>query len=143
MLADFVHPSKVVSKSDTLSRALIILNGVNGMNTLSWLLYLANVVGSLGILMSIGGFGLLFFALISAFISTISEYDGPFNKPPVWKPKIMIIGSILLLVSSFIPSSNTVYAIAASEMGEQALNTTTATKTFKALDAWLDNQLKP
>lgn len=113
------------------------------MNTLSWLLYLADVVGSLGKLMSTGGFGLFVFALIAAFISTVSEYEGPFQKPAVWKPKIMIIGSILLLVSGFIPSSNTVYAIAASEMGEQALNTTTATKTFKALDAWLDKQIEP
>lgn len=40
-----------------------------------------------------------------------------------------------------VPSSDTVYAIAASEMGERVLSSPTAGKALKALDHWLDRQI--
>lgn len=63
-----------------------------------------------------------------------------------WPKKVPIItgtsGLVLGLLLVFIPSSKTIYAIAASEMGEEVLASPTADKAHKALDAWLDDQIK-
>lgn len=42
-----------------------------------------------------------------------------------------------------LPSRETIYAIAASQMDEQALKSDIGAKTFRALDAWLDRQIAP
>lgn len=55
----------------------------------------------------------------------------------------LIVGMLFWVGAVALPSRETVLAIAASEMGERALQTPTATKAFKALDAWLDKQIAP
>jgi hypothetical protein len=45
------------------------------------------------------------------------------------------------VISCCLPSQTTMYAIAASQMGEQALKTPLAGKAGKALEAWLDKQI--
>lgn len=55
----------------------------------------------------------------------------------------LAVGAIFWTTAVALPAKDTVLAIAASEMGERALNTPTAGKAFKALDAWLDKQIDP
>ncbi len=112
------------------------------MNSLSWMIYLADVLNGTAITLRLIIFGLLVGFVLSGFISTIEE-GLPFEKKPT--PRFWYLPTIvaLLLVQAVLPSKNTVYAIAASEMGEKALNTPTAGKAFKALDAWLDEQIAP
>ena len=114
------------------------------MNDLSWLLYLANVSGNIGVTMAfvlfVGGF-ITFCATIGFFASGAHEYEDdrkPFIKGFKWLGVVMTVAAIVGVLT---PSRNTVYAIAASEMGERVLETETAGKAFKALDAWLDRQL--
>jgi len=115
------------------------------MNSLSWLLYLADVFGSVnstaGILVFVSGF----VALVSAFaylpLIDCDADDGAFSvNRKILKTAIVVFLS-MLCVKAICPSENTVYAIAASEMGEKALATPTATKAMKALDHWLDKQI--
>lgn len=56
--------------------------------------------------------------------------------------------SVSLFVLSIIganalPSKDTMYAIAASEVGESVLNSPTGSKAVQALNAWLDRQINP
>lgn len=118
------------------------------MNALSWLIYLADVAGNLDAfffaLMIISIIGGVIWLIVGAVAADDNE------GPDFWKTwrkvgfayllPIFFIGTI---IGSIIPSRDTVYAIAASEMGEKALNTSTANKAFKALDAWLDQQIAP
>jgi len=115
------------------------------MNSLSWLLYAADVFGSVnnsaGILVLVSAF----VALVSAFVflpmldcGATDEQLGANRK--ILKTSIIVFLS-MLCVKAIFPSENTIYAIAASEMGEKALATPTATKAMKALDHWLDKQI--
>lgn len=117
------------------------------MNSLSWMIYIADVTDNLDWV-----FSTLFLVSIIAGIVCIAfgigmkdEHSDP--SPDDWKmwrravtwTVIAFFGATI--IGSVIPSKETIYAIAASEMGERALQTPTAGKAFKALDAWLDRQI--
>lgn len=106
------------------------------MNSLSWMLYLAEVSHSLSVAAMIGAF---VSGLAIMFHGTSSAtYGDEFlvHRPLAWTCVAA------LLIACALPSKETVYAIAASETGEQALKSKTATKAIQALDAWLDKQIK-
>ena len=116
------------------------------MNNLSWLLYAADVADNLDwffFLIMLGG-------IIGGFIWTMAGFGmsdcGTEDK--YWRTWRKIGYAVLapafvfgVIFGSLIPGKNTVYAIAASEMGEKAINTQTGGKAIKALDAWLDKQI--
>ena len=116
------------------------------MNNLSWLIYLAGVVNSVGILAFIVGCGACgaFFAGLG--VSTGEYYDDDEGarkrrfgyKMVKYSVAAFLACSLLLIV---LPGRETIYAIAASEMGEELLNSETGSKAVKALDAWLDRQI--
>lgn len=118
------------------------------MNSLSWLLYAADVSDSIDWLFNIiqfvsvfGGFFWLFAALLMA------ESDADAGAWAVWRKTGYALlapaffGSVLL--GSLVPEKDTIYAIAASEMGEEVVKSETAGKAMKALNAWLDRQIAP
>lgn len=114
------------------------------MNSLSWMLYLASVAGSIGgIAAGAGVVSMIGFigaeTVGRAMLGTDDvnpEARSAFSKACL---KVLIPAAI---ISAVIPSQDTVYAIAASEMGESALNTKTGSKAVEALNAWLDRQIK-
>ena len=122
------------------------------MNSLSWLIYLAEVCGHVG---GIFGFG----AIVSVIITIIpigfgtAIRDAYSEGSPDWyagvrAQKLAICVGVPLsflfgLIWAVIPSQNTVYAIAASEMGEKFTHTQTFNKAEQALNAWLDRQITP
>lgn len=138
------------------------------MNQLSWLIYLADVANSAEGWFSF--FGWFFFVLcvltliIMAFvhINVGNEFTekGARNSPEHiaeqlaakkrfgkvawgivgWAFPLWIVGVTATVV---IPSKDTVYAIAASELGERALQTPLVGKMGMALEAWLDRQIQP
>jgi len=93
------------------------------MNTLSWLLYVADAFESLGILLgitaTIGVVLVLFTAIITAF-HDVNNYDGP-NRGAS-RLKMLWIPVLAGLIACAIPSSNTIYMIAASEAGSAVVN---------------------
>lgn len=101
-----------------------------------WLMYLADVVGSLAV---VGGLG-VFVALGYAAIARLSTAIDDEPCPPSVKPAL-IIAAVLAGAVSLIPSKTTIYAVAAVSVGEQALNTPTGDKAMRALNAWLDRQI--
>lgn len=116
------------------------------MNNLSWLLYAADVANNLDWFF----FLIMLVGILGGFIWIMAGFamsdDGAAEKDwRVWRK----IGMFVLapafvfgvIFGSLVPGKNTVYAIAASEMGEKAINTQTGGKAIKALDAWLDKQI--
>jgi hypothetical protein len=121
-------------------------------------LYGADVAGSISGVLSTVAVGAVL-AIAAAGVTYASIGDGP----TIWEwdnkeekrahhkammatlKKVPKIAAIVFLSSSLtasiIPSKETVYAIAASEMGENVLNTQTGDKAVKALNAWLDRQI--
>lgn len=130
------------------------------MNSLSWMLYLADVAqsasGFLGFVTILGGIvgaGSWAARLALGSSPTIYSWDDKEAKTAEHRELVGIAkkASIYLPIAALatgtlsvaIPTKDTIYAIAASEMGEQALKTPTADKAFKALNAWLDRQIAP
>jgi hypothetical protein len=130
------------------------------MNELSWMLYLADVANSAGATFAAAGL-LMFVWAIAVTICRIAytlkpiyargtSYEEEWQRAAdFWHSKTgsltgLFLGAFLLLaVNVVIPSKETIYAIAASEMGEAVLDSGTASKAHKALDKWLDKQLEP
>ena len=140
------------------------------MNSLSWLLYLAGVSGNftalfgwVGLLIIIGGVG-MFYNSVAFKADSQSDIeprygmteDGAYFKQRkadkesalqtskslgFWGKFCIITALVMWILGAALPSKETVYAIAASEMGEELLKTPTAAKATKALDAWLDKQI--
>lgn len=128
------------------------------MNSLSWMIYAADVAGSVSGLLSsvafLGTFGagasLLSWAIMGGSPSlyswddkeakTAEHADMRGKLAKVVKPAL-IVSAVCALAASIIPGRETIYAIAASEMGEQVVTSPIAGKALKALDAWLDRQI--
>lgn len=147
------------------------------MNELSWLIYLADVAGSVK---GASGFvaGAMVPATIAMSIVDLSKYRSNthradvevwdkamaehvqyprlYKKPstdrpkdedaPMWRPWPAIKGPVLTLFAAAVlfcafPASGTLYAIAASEMGERVIQSETGDKAIQALNAWLDRQI--
>lgn len=107
------------------------------MNDFSWLIYAAGISENLSAVFILGAIAAMAWALFDAMLNDLET-----NKFKV--PRLAIPTAVsCALISSILPSSNTIYAIAASEMGEEVLQSATATKAMKALDAWLDRQIAP
>lgn len=115
------------------------------MNELSWLLYFADVsneTNGVCAFVFVGGtIALAAYGLGKAIV--LGEYGGEPVTPSliqvfkkVWLP--IVIAGVVGVVT---PSRETIYAIAASQMGEHVLKSATAGKAVKALDAWLDKQI--
>lgn len=118
------------------------------MNELSWLLYAADVVGDLDAtcaFVTIGGtIGLSIYAGIKGLACAVnSGFDEDEVLPPIGTvaKKLWLPLAIAALLGIVTPSKNTIYAIAASHMGERVLTSATGGKALLALDAWLDKQI--
>lgn len=140
------------------------------MNSLSWLLYIAGVSGNFTALFGWVGLAVLIGGICTYCVSIgfrvdgreeLNSYDYRDETSAKYKRAIedkddamkqavslsfwgrfMIITALIMwLLGAALPSKETVYAIAASEMGEELLKTPTAAKATKALDAWLDKQI--
>lgn len=108
------------------------------MNQLSWLLYAADVASSINFAFA-AVFIICLIVTVICFLGTF-EADQQEWAWPVFK-RFGLYTFLFFLVAAPIPSKDTIYAIAVSEMGEQALATPLAGKATKALEAWLDKQI--
>jgi hypothetical protein len=121
------------------------------MNDLSWLIYLAEVSGSLSSLtqgISIIGFFSVVISLLAGFM-WMAEKNGYIHheRDKVSFPKVVVdyikivlpLTIIFSFVSTFTPSRNTVMLIAASEMSQTVIETPQAQRVFNTLEQMLNN----
>lgn len=107
------------------------------MNSLSWLLYAADVTQNIQFLLCLAGI-IGGAAVGMAWMHHHIDLEKPFKAGP--KLLALCLGS--LLVSAAIPDDETFYAIAVSEVGEEVVKSETAGKAVQALNNWLDAQLE-
>ena len=116
------------------------------MNEFSWLIYAADVAGSLK---GLGTFGLVG-GLVGLGIFTVGKciaFDTGFGTEAATPPIGVVYKRAAPFLIAFavitfvVPSSGTIYAIAASEMGENVIKSKTGGKAVEALNAWLDRQI--
>lgn len=140
------------------------------MNSLSWLIYLADVFnnfgqlfGWTGLLIMIGGIGVYACSLAFKKDSLVLLYGHDYRDETsdrykqaiedkkyaaktagslsFWGRFMIITALVVWVLGAATPKKETMYAIAASEMGEELLKTPTAAKATKALESWLDKQI--
>lgn len=138
------------------------------MNTLSWYLYLANVLPNIGTALGIlavpafiaaaSCIGCWLFAtgteVLGGYVGdsrcqrevlrTADQATKDLKRLFVWPARIFSTVFVVFTIGCILsPTRETMYAIAASEVGEDVLNSPTGSKAVRALDAWLDRQIAP
>lgn len=121
------------------------------MNTLSWMLYGIDVVDNLNSIVSAAvAFSII--GIIGSWVverlCSIDEDDiGKLEKrfAACLKLNKMLVSALVVFVtiSIFIPTKNTLYAIAASELGEKVATSEIGTDALKAVQTWIKNQITP
>lgn len=125
------------------------------MNSLSWFLYIVDVVGSLGGALSFfTGFmfiAVLTFALYGAanrsFSQSYPELASSKKEAVIAKnvfaslPKYIKITIVMVLFDTLIPSTRTLYMIAGSEFSEDAIMSETGKRVQDAINKKLDEYL--
>lgn len=134
------------------------------MNTLSKLIYLGELSQSLSglltfvsVVLAVGAIALTVHYYVSQAsiidsLSRIARYGetvADFKKEITGSVKVKLwpaclCGTLCVLTAftaAALPSKDTVYAIAASQLGEQVLKTPLANKAEQAVETWLDKQI--
>jgi len=102
------------------------------MNSFSWLIYSADAFSEFGsTLRVVCGLGLAGFFIWMALPFRFMLADMSDEKPPAINMKIPAIFLVGLLLGTLVPSKQTIYLIAASEMGEHAIKTEMASDVFE------------
>jgi hypothetical protein len=118
------------------------------MNTLSWFVYLMDVISNVGVFFAIvaGVFGIP--VIVGAFLFVVSAGEITDDVPKFWRlMRLGIVSSLVaILISCAIPEKKTMYAIAASEFGERVVNSERVQGIvdpgLKFVETWLKDQLK-
>lgn len=130
------------------------------MNSLSWLIYLASLSGSASSLFSFMAFMGAVACVIGAILSVLWTDGGGYNGDIKIKGyeemrargKVLSRTGLMMLVgfgsvATVLPGKDTIYAIAASEIGERIITDETvkglAADSTKALQGWIRKQIEP
>lgn len=129
------------------------------MNSLSWLIYLADIAGGITRLVCAVGFVVGTWGLISYVGYFACRADRATDDPTgtyykrntewmaIWSrySKFVPIGFAMAVFGVLLPSPNAVYAIAASQMGERVLASQAVQPVLddatRALQAWIKRQI--
>lgn len=106
------------------------------MNNLSWLIYFADVLPGFGLTLAVLSLiSLIIFGTVLLVLAMAGEWS---KASPYWKWIFVPIVGLLLAVP--IPAKETIYMIAASEVGEEALATPEVAKIRMLINKYLDEQ---
>ena len=108
------------------------------MNTLSFLIYLSNVIPNVGILLFLTG---ILGLPVLVFIGAVWSSDTGKNQFLKLKPWL-IACAVSMFLSALIPNQKTIYMIAASEMGEAVVTTEAGQEIFNELKDTVMYQLQ-
>lgn len=112
------------------------------MNSVSWFLYVAEFFSRVGVLFAVAaGIGAIIVGMALIFHGV---EDGELWRPVRWAAPLVFF---IALLAAAVPSKNTMYAIAASQVGEKIVESETvqgiATDATKALQQWIKKQIEP
>ena len=122
------------------------------MNDLSWLLYGAEVLANLGAFFAIVGVFGLITSCIGLFCALVvqndtrryGEEDLDYKKATALRAlltRYIVVFFVVTSVAMLLPSKQTMYMIAVSEMGEEVIQTPEFEKVRKLVNQYLDDSL--
>lgn len=118
------------------------------MNSLSWFIYLADVAASMqGLLTGITIISSILYPAAWVIYGLVSEMESDRQREAyaVSRRKVTRLAVTAFLIAAplnvILPSKNTMYAIAASEIGERVSKTEIANDAVKAVHAWIKKQI--
>jgi hypothetical protein len=102
------------------------------MNNLSWFLYLANVLPSIGGVFIFFGCVALCFALVWFLVrlADLSDNGRDIATTPPLDTRLVFVGLLILILGVAVPSEKTIYLIAGSEVGEMAIQSEEAKEIY-------------
>lgn len=116
------------------------------MNNLSLLIYLADVAGDLNsFFVGTTFISIVVFLIVLVAAIPMAEEHTSKDEWELWRKWFLgvpIVFCVSFILSALTPSQETVYAIAASEMGEELVQSETGGKAVDALNSWLDSQIE-
>jgi len=114
------------------------------MNSLSWMIYAAEVVGRMGDVSTFFSIGCAMAYPMSIVLTAyaIDMHDMTQESAQKWRRMPVIVGLIALPFAVLTPSSNTIYLIAASEAGETVIQSPEAREVFNDLKTIIKGKLK-
>lgn len=119
------------------------------MNSVSWFIYIADVLGNISAIALMCAAACAVFCVVC--LTGQAATDGGLSKdcPNMWRYWWRCAAGCVLLsiFASLIPSKNTMYAIAASQMGERVIESEQvrgiADDATKAVHQWIKQQIAP
>lgn len=115
------------------------------MNSLSWFLYLTDVVDSLGFWLRLAAGVLVVSTVASVGLSWVAADSGDTKIAKAalrYALRTGIVGFIFVLAATIVPGKQTLYMIAASEIGDRLSKTETATEIGREANDILHGYLK-
>jgi len=125
------------------------------MNSLSLMIYAANVVDKVSWLIGSAGFACVIIGVIATIMNLVPwtewtwDSEDKKKKDAALKVRLGVVGKRLLcaafvglLFASLIPSSRTIYMIAGSEAGEMIVTSPEAKEIFNDLKSIIKSKLK-
>lgn len=125
------------------------------MNSLSWMIYLAEVVSRIMPLATLGGIFLMFGGGIAIFLGNVGwsyfSWDGPEVRAKgdalqaalrTWGVRALIAAPFVVAVAVLSPTAKTIYLIAASEAGEAVVTSPEAKEMLGDLKEIIRKRLK-
>lgn len=124
------------------------------MNTLSMFLYFAEVLSSVGIFLGIIGLIGLIFGIVISIPSFIVPWNYHASLAPPESVEVshknlkifsivsMVFGFVFFLTSVFLPSKQTMYMIAASELGETVVTSEEGREIYTELKSIIMENLR-
>lgn len=119
------------------------------MNSVSWFLYLADVVSNVSVVALLVALFFVAFCVLVLVGQLFSEGEFSKDMPNIWKYWWRCLSGAIFfgIVACLFPSKNTIYAIAASQVGEQIVKNEQvkgiADDASKALQQWIRRQIEP
>lgn len=114
------------------------------MNTLSWLVYAAEISGNISAVLFVAA---IMFIIVGGFAAAISGDRILFSEETRdsvrgcyrrWFP----VAAVAIVLAAFLPSKTTIYLIAASEIGETVVTSPDAIEMMTGLKAVIKKRLK-
>lgn len=115
------------------------------MNTLSWFLYLADVINTVqGVFIFGGVASILFLGAKTIYVTSFNDMsinrDRQKPLPSFWKN--ISLAMLMFALAGLIPSKETVYMIAGSELGETAVTSERGERIMNDIETILDLQIE-
>ena len=110
------------------------------MNSLSWMIYLANIAGNLSIVLAALGIALIIggvFCVMKVDLDNIGA-----EKKLSWPRWPFIVAVPLFVISALLPSERAVYLIGASQMGEKVIEDPATAEMMRDVREIISSKLK-